>query len=99
MSRGMLRNAPGTSKSHMVMCDFDVPGAFLNIPLDVSNCPRPIVMRLSADLPHPLAGQWVLLMKGVYGLKQSNNMFDKELRHQFSLAGFSSDPLERCVFF
>ena len=30
----------------MVMCDFDVPGAFLNIALDKTNCPRPIVMRL-----------------------------------------------------
>ena len=76
----------------MTLCDFDVPGAFLNIPLDTTNCPRPIVMRLSADLPHPLAGPWVLLKKGVYGLKQLNNMFGKELRHQFTLVGFSSDP-------
>ena len=80
------------------MCDFDVPGAFLNIPLDKSNCPRPIVIKLQSDLPHPLAGQWVLLLKGVYGLKQSNSMFEKDLRKRFTAAGFHADETEPCVY-
>ena len=48
-------------KNHYVrdlcMSDFDIPGAFLNIELDKISCPRPIVMRIQADLPYPLAGK------------------------------------------
>ena len=82
----------------MVMCDFDVPGAFLNIPLDKSNCPRPIVMRLQPDLPHPLAGSWVLLHKRVYGLRQSNCMFSKDLSAQFLAAGYIPSEADSCVY-
>ena len=71
----------------LCMSDFDVPGAFLNIALDKTSCPRPIVMRIQDDLPHPLAGKWVLIKKGVYGLKQSNNLFELDIRKQFKAAG------------
>ena len=56
-------------------------------------------MKLQPDLPHPLAGRWVLLKKGLYGLKQSNNMFEKDLRQQFTKAGFLSDPAEPCIYY
>jgi hypothetical protein len=82
----------------LCMSDFDVPGAFLNIELDKTSCPRPIVMRIQDDLPHPLAGKWVLIKKGVYGLKQSNNLFELDIRKQFHAAGFLPLESDPCLY-
>jgi len=82
----------------LCMSDFDVPGAFLNIELDKTSCPRPIVMKIQEDLPHPLAGKWVLIKKGVYGLKQSNNLFELDIRKQFHKAGFLPLESDPCLY-
>jgi hypothetical protein len=82
----------------LCMSDFDVPGAFLNIALDTTSCPRPIVMKIQDDLPHPLAGKWVLIMKGVYGLKQSNNLFEQDIRKQFAQAGYFPLDSDSCLY-
>ena len=82
----------------MVMCDFDVPGAFLNVPLDRKSCPRQILMRLQPDLPHPFAGKWCLVKKGLYGLKQSNALFAADLKAQFLKAGFLPSEADPCVY-
>ena len=55
-------------------------------------------MLLQPDLPHPLAGKWVELVGALYGLKQSNHLFEKDLRSQFILAGFNPCPSDPCVY-
>ena len=80
------------------MPSFDVPAAFLHIPLDKKSNPRKIVMYLQKDLPHPLAGQWVEVIGALYGLKQCNNLFEADLRKQFTKAGFISCPSDPCVY-
>ena len=82
----------------LCMSDFDVPGAFLNIELDKTSRPRPIVMKIQEDLPHPLAGKWVLIKKGVYGLKQSNNLFELDIRKQFLAAGYLPLESDPCLY-
>ncbi len=80
------------------MPSFDVPGAFLNVPLDRSTCPRQILMYLQPNLPHPLAGQWVEVTGALYGLKQSNNLFEADFRKQFIAAGFHACQSDPCVY-
>ena len=60
---------------HLDIYDFDISGAFLQGHLDKSNFPRQILIKIQPDLPHHLAGKWVEVLKPVYGLKQSNNIF------------------------
>ena len=81
----------------MHMSDFDIPGAFLNTELNKSNCPRQIVMFIQNAIPHKLAGTWVEVLRGVYGLKQSNHIFEKELCEVFASAGFSPTPSEPSI--
>jgi len=78
--------------------DFDVVSAFLHIELTKANCPRQIIMHLQKNLPHPLAGKKVILLKGIYGLKQSNHMFDDDFRKQCALAGFEPTAADPCVY-
>jgi hypothetical protein len=74
--------------------DFDVKGAFLHVPLDSQ---RQVIMKLPSDISHPLAGQWVEVLKSIYGLKQSNHSFDVDLRKVILSAGFvtTRDP---CIY-
>jgi hypothetical protein len=76
------------------MSDFDVKGAFLHVPLDSK---RQVIMKLPSDISHPLAGQWVEVLKSIYGLKQSNHSFDADLRKVILSAGFvtTRDP---CIY-
>ena len=78
----------------LTMADFDINGAFLHVPL-VS--PRQLIMRMPPEISHPLAGQWVEVVKSIYGLKQSNHAFDADLRATILSAGFVStrDP---CIY-
>ena len=74
--------------SSLQVSDFDIEGAFLHESLTPENCPRQIVMLLPKDINHPLAGTWVELRKAVYGLKQSNHIFDNGLKSVLRTAGF-----------
>jgi hypothetical protein len=53
------------------MADFDINNAFLHVPLD---SPPQLIMQMPPEINHPLAGQWVEVLKSIYGLKQSNSL-------------------------
>jgi hypothetical protein len=78
--------------------------------LDKKNSPRQIVMMIDPRIPHPMAGKWVEVVGGVYGLKQSNHIFGEDFSHTILSAGFahttdpaifvkidSADPSKKCV--
>ena len=79
---------------------FDLSNAFQNTPLDKVNFPQQIIMLMPNDLPGKYAsfsGQWVEVHKAINGLRQANELFDKDVRSQMHLAGFveTCDP---CVY-
>jgi hypothetical protein len=67
----------------------DVPKAFVQIPVTSENCPHPIVAKLPNNLPHRLAGRWIILNALVYGTKQANHAFTKEFDRVIKSAGFN----------
>jgi hypothetical protein len=84
--------------SSLQVSDFDIEGAFLHEFLTPENCPRQIVMLIPKDINHPLAGTWVELQKAVYGLKQSNNIFDTGLKNVLASAGFYPTQADPRIF-
>ena len=67
----------GTTFTH---ADFDITGAFLQCALPrTATGGKQLVMRLPDGLNHPLSGQWVEVLGAIYGLKQSNAIFEKDL--------------------
>lgn len=73
----------------LIHADFDVPGAFLQERLPRSATGgRQLCLKLPANLPHPLAGQWCEVVGAIYGLKQSNAIFEAGFRATMALAGF-----------
>lgn len=83
--------------SDLIIGDFDFPGAFLHnhLPRSLTGG-RQIVVRLPHDLPDPTqAGKYAVVQRCVYGLKQSNNVFDQDLTNLLTKGGFlptASDP-------
>jgi hypothetical protein len=77
---------------------FDVPGAFLQVKFTHENCPKPIYMKLPANVNHRFAGKWVLLLGALYGLKPSNHLFDKDLTATLALAQFYPSPEDPKIF-
>ena len=62
---------------------FDLSNAFQNTPLDKVNFPQQIIMLMPNDLPGKYAsfsGQWVEVHKAINGLRQANELFDKDVR-------------------
>jgi hypothetical protein len=78
----------------LVLSSFDVAGAFLHVPL-VS--PVQIVFRMPPGINHPSAGCWMEVKKSIYGLKQSNNAFDADLRAVILSCGFR-ETLDPCIY-
>ena len=79
---------------------FDLSNAFQNTPLDKINYPQQILMLMPKDLPGNYAsysGQWVEVHKAINGLRQSNELFDKDVRTQMNLAGFT-ETCDPCVY-
>ena len=79
---------------------FDMSNAFQNTILDKINFPRQILMLMPDNLPgkyESYSGKWVEVHKAINGLRQANELFDREVRTQMDLAGFSAscDP---CVY-
>ena len=79
---------------------FDLSNAFQNTILDKVNFPQQILMLMPDNLPAKYAsysGQWVEVHKAINGLRQANELFDKEVRSQMAIAGFTAtcDP---CVY-
>ena len=77
------------SLSTLIHADFDVPGAFLQERLPRSATGgRQLCLKLPTNLPHPLAGQWCEVVGAIYGLKQSNAIFEAGFKSTMALAGF-----------
>ena len=81
--------------SEVIVSDFDVTGAFLHCDL-VSKCR--IFMKLQKDLNHPWAGKTVILKKSLYGLPESNRLFEQERNIHLALAGFLPSINEPSIF-
>ena len=79
---------------------FDLSNAFQNTILDKENFPQQILMLMPDNLPGKYAsysGKWVEAHKAINGLRQANELFDKDFRSQMAIAGFlpTCDP---CVY-
>ena len=75
--------------STLITFSTDIPSAYLQNTLtrdDTSG--HQVVSRLPTHLPHPLAGKWVELLKGQYGLPWSNCIHARELTKTLATAGF-----------
>jgi hypothetical protein len=68
-----------------LISDADVVGGFLHIPL---NSPVPMYLLLPDNLPHPLAGRYLLIHHAIYGLRESNRLFNLEMTRVIIEAGF-----------
>ena len=79
----------------VMVSDFDVTGAFLHCNF-ISKCR--IFMKLQNDLNHPWAGKTVILRKSLYGLPESNRLFEKERNIHLALAGFVPSINEPSIF-
>ena len=63
-------------------------------------------MRLPTQLPHPLAGKWVELLKSQYGLPWSNSIHARELTktladagfHPAHVPGYDHTPVDRYIY-
>ena len=74
--------------------------AFQNTILDKENFPQQILMLMPDNLPGKYAfysSKWVEAHKAINGLRQANELFDKDFRSQMAIAGFmpTCDP---CVY-
>ena len=77
-------------------CDFDFEGAFLQQRLPRSATGgKQVVLKLPHNLPHRLAGKWVEVVGCLYGLKQSNHLFEEGLKATLATINFlpCHDPL------
>jgi len=79
-------------KEPLILSDFDVVGGFLHIPL---NSPVPMYLRLPKNLPHPMAGRCVEILRAIYGLQESNRLFALEIARVITEdAGFTCTSVE-----
>jgi len=81
---------------------YDVPGAFLQCKLTPQNFSRPLYGCLPCDLPAPYNNKYVKFLRGIYGAKPSNRIFDLDNSATLVAIGYSTylaDPrkfLWRC---
>ena len=79
-----------------LMSDADVVGGFLHIPL---NSPVPMYLLLPDNLPHPLAGRYLLIQHAIYGLRESNRLFSLEMTRVITkVAGYVSTQGDSQLF-
>lgn len=73
----------------LIHSDFDITGAFLQNRLPRSATGgKQLVMKLPTSLPHPWAGRWVEVVGALYGLKQSNAIFQADLTRVLATINF-----------
>ena len=73
----------------LVHSDFDINGAFLQNRLPRSATGgKQLAMKLPTSLPHPWAGRWVEVVGALYGLKQSNAIFEKDFAQVMASINF-----------
>jgi len=85
-------------KYRLVINGSDIPIAYPKCPTTPENCPRPIYVKIQNNVPHPLAGQWLAVTGLIYGLKQSNHVFDKEETAVILSAGFTATLADPHIF-
>ena len=85
----------------------DIPSAYLQNDLTRADTGgHQVVMRLPTQLPHPLAGKWVELLKSQYGLPWSNSIHARELTktladagfHPAHVPGYDHTPVDRYIY-
>ena len=85
----------------------DIPSAYFQNELTRADTGgHPVVVRLLIQLPHPLAGKWVELLKSRYGLLWSNSIHARESIKALADAGYrpahvpgcDHNPLDRHIY-
>jgi len=77
---------------------FDITMAFPKVAATPENCPRPMYTRISDQLDHPLAGQYMAINSLIYGAKQANHGFDQEEIQLVLSIGFTQIDGDSHVF-
>ncbi|MCG3770784.1 MAG: hypothetical protein JW384_01962 [Nitrosomonadaceae bacterium] len=85
LTRALLAHA---AKEGHNLRHIDFKQAFLNAPLD-----RPIYMRMIPGIPNAKPGDILLLKRGLYGLKQSPNLWGEHLSATLNTIKFESNSL------
>jgi hypothetical protein len=87
--------ATTTSFNHF---SFDIPGAFLQVPLTTETSPVDCYIKFPANIPHPCAGKWFQRFKSTYGSKNANALFADDFTATLNTAGFFSNPCDEKLF-
>jgi hypothetical protein len=80
------------------LCDFDVPGAFLQTNLTALNTPQECYIHFAGDIRHPCAGKWFRRFSGTYGSRDANNLFDTDFADTCATAQFFPNPEQPKIF-
>ena len=85
--------------NHLLIDDFDFPGAFLHNKLtrDMTNGHQ-LIATLPSDLPSPLPGKLAKITGCCYGIKRANHEFDEDLVNVLIAAGFAHTPSDHHSF-
>jgi len=97
----MLAGYVGMANEHHLeldLCDFDVPGAFLQTRLTDTNTPQACYIKFAGDIRHPCANQWFQRFSGTYGARDANNLFDTDFANTCALAEFYPNPEQPKIF-
>ena len=83
----------------LTLSGFDIKGAFLHCDLTPEDTNGyQFLTTLPKDLPGPKAGQLRAIVKGQYGIKQSNNIFNSHLGGTLEMNGYHSEPLTPYIY-
>lgn len=83
----------------LTLSGFDIKGAFLHCDLTPADTNGyQFVTNLPKDIPGPKAGQLRAIVKGQYGIKQSNNIFNSHLGGTLEQNGYHSEPLTPYIY-
>lgn len=84
----------------LITASFDIEGAFINgnkVPRSATGGHQ-LLVRLPKELPPPYGGALAEIMGSMYGLKQSNYIYDQDLIKTIGDAGYTSCPSHPYTF-
>ena len=84
----------------LITASFDIEGAFINgnpLPRNATGGHQ-LLARLPPDLPPPYGGALAEIVGAMYGLKQSNNIYDQDLIITLETAGYTPCPSHPYTF-